>query len=261
MYKRYDNGQRALDGADDPHGLAVPVSRSITIPLTPGAQTNIIRIAKGFPASITFVDDTGQPYPIAWDIMTNKAGGCDPSGQQGGGPNGPSVRAVGISACVPEAGSNVLQLTPVSRYPTGGVLVSLKGAPKPISFLIVAGTGSYDADLTARVLWKGPNAKDAPNPEADMPATGDKVLSDIVDGSPPADAVPLAVSGVSPDRLRAWRYANAIYLRTNYQQVSPAPMASETEYGTHVYRIPPTSRILVEDQDRMIPVKLAEDGP
>jgi intracellular multiplication protein IcmK len=261
LYDRYDNGQKALDGADDPHSVAVPVSRSITITLTPGAQTNIVRIAQGFPASITFVDVTGQPYPIAWNIMTNKVGGCDRSGQQEGGSNGPAIRAVGISACVPEAGSNVLQLTPVSRYAKGGVLVSLKDAPKPISFMIVAGTGSYDADLTARVLWRGPNAKNAPATESEAPATGDTVLSAMLDGVPPADAVPLVVSGANPDRLRAWHYGHAMYLRTTYRQVSPAPTASETEYGTTVYRIPETSRILLGDQDRMIPVVLAEDGP
>jgi len=261
LYDHYDSGQRALDGIDDPHRLAVPVSRSVSITLAPGAQTNIVRIAQDYPSSVTFLDTTGQPWPIAWNIMTNKSGGCDRDGRQEGGANGPSVRAVGISACVPEVGSNVLQLTPASRYARGGVLVSLKGAPKPISFMIIAGTGSYDADLTARVLVRGPNAKDAPNTEPDAPDTGAPFLTAMLDGAPPADAAPLLVSGVSPDRMRAWRYGHGMFLRTTYRLISPAPMASESEYGFTVYAIPVTSRILVADQDRMVSVAIREDGP
>lgn len=257
LYDRFDRGQRNLDGADDPHRLAVPVSRSVKISLSPGAQTNIVRIAQDYPASVTFLDETGQPWPIAWDISTNKSGSCDAHGQ---GQN-PAVRSVGIYACVPEAGSNVLQLTPMSRYAHGGVLVSLKGAPKPVSFMIVAGTGSYDADLTARVAGRGPNAKDAPALEPEAPATGASFLTDMLDGTAPADAVPLTVSGINPDRMRAWKLSHSMYLRTDYRPISPAPTGQESEYGVTVYEIPETSKVLLAAGERIVTVSLSEDGP
>ncbi|MFT8946594.1 MAG: DotH/IcmK family type IV secretion protein [Acetobacter aceti] len=257
FYDRVDQGQKNLDAAEDPHRLATPVSRSVRISLAPGAQTNIIRIAQDYPAAITFLDDTGQSWPIAWDIATNKSGGCDAHGQ---GQNS-AVRSVGINACVPEAGSNVLQLTPVSRYAHGGVLVNLKGAPKPISFMIISGTGAYDADLTVRVAARGPNAKDTPNSEPDAPATGDRNLEAMLDGAAPADAVPLRVAGVSPDRIRAWKLGDKMYLRTDYTPISPAPSAHETEYGIGIYEIPETSNVLLSSGARIVSATLSEDGP
>ncbi|KXV30661.1 type IV secretion protein DotH, partial [Gluconobacter japonicus] len=160
-----------------------------------------------------------------------------------------------------EAGSNVLQLTPVSRYAHGGVLVNLKGAPKPISFMIISGTGAYDADLTVRVAARGPNAKDAPNSEPDAPATGDRNLEAMLDGAAPADAVPLRVSGVSPDRIRAWKLGDKMYLRTDYTPISPAPSAHETEYGIGIYEIPETSNVLLSSGARIVSATLSEDGP
>ncbi|MBS0987795.1 type IV secretion protein DotH [Acetobacter okinawensis] len=256
LYDRFDAGQKALDGADDPHRLVSPVSRSVTISFSSGAQVNIVRIAQDYPASISFVDSTGQPWPIAWDITTKKNGGCDGKGE---GHNA-SVRAVGISACVPEAGSNVLQLTPISRYAHGGILVSLKDAPKPVSFLIVAGTGSYDADMTVRINKRGPNAKDIVSTDPEAPSTGSSLMGNILDGTPPAEAVPMLVSGVSPDDLRAWKIANKIYLRTTYQLASPAFSDHQSLYETTAYEIPLTSRLLVSSPSRQgIPVSLKED--
>ncbi|MBB2169938.1 type IV secretion protein DotH [Gluconacetobacter aggeris] len=259
LYDRYDQAEKNLDGIDDPHRLAVPVSRSVTISLAPGAQTNIVRIAQDYPASITFLDETGQPWPIAWDLATNKGGGCDARGQ---GQN-PAVRGVGIYACVPEAGSNVLQLTPISRYAHGGVLVSLKGAPKPINFMIMAGTGAYDADLTARVQGRGPNAKSVPVTEADAPVTGASFFNALLDGAPPADAVPLTVSGVSPDHTRAWKIGHEMFLRMDngYWPVSPAPSAHQSEYDVEIFEIPETSVVLVSTGTRMISVSLSDDAP
>ncbi|WP_264816980.1 DotH/IcmK family type IV secretion protein, partial [Gluconobacter kondonii] len=66
LYDRFDQGQRNLDAQDDPHRLATPASRSVRVSLAPGAQTNIIRIAQDYPAAITFLDETGQAWPIAW---------------------------------------------------------------------------------------------------------------------------------------------------------------------------------------------------
>lgn len=256
-YDRFDAGQRALDQADDPHVMAVPASRSISVSLSAGAQINIIRIAQGYPTALTFLDRTGQPWPIAWDISTNKAAGC---GQNGEGHNA-SVRPVGINACVPEPGSNVLQITPLSRYPRGGVLVSLKDAPKPISFMIIAGVGTYDADLTARVNGRGPKARDIPGPEHEIPETGSSLVNSFFNGTPPAEAVPLLVSGVSPDRMRAWKIKDTMYLLTSYTVVSPAPIADQSEFDSTLFVIPASPEVLVSAGERKMTVTLSEDGP
>ena len=54
-----------------------------------------------------------------------------------------SVAAIGFYVCTPTKGSNVLEITPLSLSPRGGLAVSLEGAPKPISFLLVSGGGRF----------------------------------------------------------------------------------------------------------------------
>jgi intracellular multiplication protein IcmK len=257
LYDRYDTGQKALDAEDDPHMLASPTSRSLNVSFEPGAQIPIVRLAQGYPAAITFLDATGQPWPIAWDLATNKAASCDEQNKK----DQPTVRAVGINACVPQAGSNVLQITPVSRYPRGGLLVTLKDAPKPISFMIVAGTGAYDADLTVRITRRGPNAKDQASALGAVPDTSDPVLNNLLDGIPPMEAAPLLVSGVSADRLRAWKMKNTMYIRTTYELSSPASTAHASEFDVTVYSLPFSSRLWMADGDRRVAVFVQEDGP
>ena len=258
LYDRYDIGQKALDAEDDPHMLASPASRSLNVSFEPGAQIPIVRLAQGYPAAITFLDATGQPWPIAWDLTTNKASSCDNQGQ---GNDKQPVRAVGINACVPQAGSNILQITPVSRYPRGGLLVTLKDAPKPISFMIVAGTGSYDADLTVRITRKGPNAKEQASALGAVPDTSDPVLNNLLDGIPPMEAVPLLVSGVSADRLRAWKLKNTMYIRTTFELSSPAATAHVSAFDVTAYAAPFSTRLLVSTGERLVPVSVQEDSP
>src|SRR5208282_3039032 len=140
--------------------IASPISRRVNVSFAPGQSTPIVRIVKGYPTALSFFDRTGQPWPIEWDTNSNPAGqanngNCN-QGPAGGG--GPAVASVGFYVCTPTAGSNVLQVAAASLQPRGGLLVTLKGAPKPISFMLVAGGGTYDADLTVQVAERGPNA-------------------------------------------------------------------------------------------------------
>jgi len=256
-FDQYDQGERLKDGIDDPYRMAIPQSRSVTVTMQPGGQTNIIRLAQGYPSSLTFLDSTGQPWPIAWNLMTNKTADCD---SRGAGENA-AIRAIGINACVPVAGSNVVQLTPLSRYPRGGVLISLEKAKQPIYFVIIAGPGVYDGQMTVRVKERGPKAQDLPVLEADAPETGVPWLNALLDGVPPEQATPLTVTSVSADDLRAWRYRGQVLLRTRYALDSPAPTAHETEYGVTAYVLRDTSRLLMTVNGQLTGISLGEEGP
>jgi len=256
-FDQYDQGERLKNGIDDPYRMAVPQSRSVTVTMQPGGQTNIVRLAQGYPSSLTFLDSTGQPWPIAWNLMTNKTADCD---SHGAGENA-AIRAIGINACVPVAGSNVVQLTPLSRYPRGGVLISLEKAKQPIYFVIISGPGVYDGQMTVRVKERGPKAQDLPVLEADAPETGAPWLNALLDGVPPEQATPLTVTGVSADDLRAWRYRGQVLLRTRYMLDSPAPTAHETEYGVTAYVLRDTSRLLMTVNGQLTGISLGEEGP
>lgn len=239
---------------------AAPQASRINVSFAPGQTTPIIRLVKGYPTAISFFDETGQPWPIEWNTNSNPAGGGGGStcSQTPAGGGGPGVATVGFYVCTPTVGSNVLQVSPASLEPRGGLIVNLKGAPKPISFLLVGGGGVYDADLTVHVAKRGPNALGvAAAPTA--PDTASPFLTSMLQGAPPADAVPLNVAGVSPDDLRAWKIGDRVVIRTSYQMVSPEWFASEAaEGGVTVYSLPSTPVVLLSKNGATVSASLSE---
>ena len=222
--------------------IALPVTRSVNIPLGPGGATPILQAVQGFPTAIAFMDSTGQPWPIIWDTNSN-----------------PNVDNSGFDVSVPEKGSNVMQIIPRSPVPRGGLLVYLKGAPVPLTFMVIAGRDRYDARVDARVADRGPNAKVQIITRPNTPETGAAYLTAMLDGTPPAEAVPLVVSGVSPDEVRAWRMGGRVYLRTRYTLISPEWVASEAgPSGVSIYALPATPIVLLSANGRSVSARLME---
>ena len=237
----YGQAQRAREQAQQ-GSLAVPVTRSVNIAIGPGGATPIIQTMQGYPSAIAFMDATGQPWPIVWDTNSN-----------------PNVSGSGFDVSVPEKGSNVMQIIPRSAIPRGGLLVYLKGASVPLTFMILAGQGRYDARVDARIASRGPNARVQIITRPDMPQTGAASLTAMLDGTPPAEAVPLVVAGVSPDEVRAWRMGDQVYLRTRYTVISPEWTASEAgEAGVSIYALPSTPIVLLSADGRSVSARLTE---
>ena len=257
--RRYNATRKAQEQASTDQ-IAAPINRQVNVSFAPGAATSIVNTVKGYPTAVSFFDSTGQPWPIAWDTNSNPAavaGGTNCNAPNGGG-GVPSVAAVGYFVCTPTKGSNVLEITPISISPRGGLVVSLEGAPKPITFLLVSGGGRFDADLSVHVADRGPHAKVEIMTQPDAPDTGAPFLTGMLDGVPPADAVPLSVEGVSPEGLRAWRLGRNVYLRTRYTLLSPEWTSSETEAGLTVYAVPNTPVVLLSVNGRTVSAQLQE---
>jgi len=71
-----------------------------------------------------------------------------------------SVRPGGWLLCLhTDEGSNVLQITPMSAVPRGGLLVTLQGRQSRSAFLMLGGGNEYDADMSIQVADRGPNAR------------------------------------------------------------------------------------------------------
>jgi intracellular multiplication protein IcmK len=251
--------------------VAAPNNRRINVSFMPGSATSIINTVKGYPTAISFFDQTGQPWPISWDTNSNPAGGVTgnncggaPSTASNGGSASPAIPAVGgqvgFIVCTPVKGSNVLEVTPMSLQPRGGLVVTLEGAPKPITFLLKGGGDTYDADVSIEVAARGPNAKTQVVTEPHAPDTGAPYLTALLDGIPPADAVPMSVTGVSPDDLRAWELGNRIFIRTRHLLLAPEWTASEHgEGGLTVYAVPETPVVLLSADGRTISAALKKD--
>lgn len=258
LARRFRDTQRVREeGATE---LAAPANRRVNVSFAPGAATAIIETVKGYPTAVSFFDNTGQPWPIQWDTNSNAApfnagNNCQVSGAAGGGQGGPIN---GFFVCTPVKGSNTIQITPMSLVPRGGLVVSLEGAPKPIAFLVRAGSSQYDANLSIHVADRGPHARVEVITRPDIPETGAVHLTGMLEGVPPAEAVPLEVSGVSPDALRAWRMGRNVYLRTSYTLLSPEWTASESEGGLTVYALPATPIVLLSAGGRTVSAELKE---
>jgi intracellular multiplication protein IcmK len=256
--KRFGDNKRAQEEVMTE--VASPASRRVNVAFTPGQATSIIQVVKGYPTAVSFFDKTGAPWPIEWDTNSNPAGvaggtNCNASQTAGG----PAVAAVGFYVCTPVSGSNVLEITPSSLEPRGGLLVTLKGAPKPISFLLIGGGRTYDADLSVEVSERGPNAK-GPPAQPMAPDTASPFLTSMLAGVAPAEATPLSVSGVSPDDLMAWRVGDRVVIRTRYTLISPEWMASENgEGGLTVYSVPPTPVVLLSKDGQTVSASLSEN--
>ena len=249
--RRFRENQTAREEVVAPV-VALPVTRSVNASIAPGGAVPIVQSVQGYPTALAFVDATGQPWPIAWDTNSN------PSDTSGGG-QGAAVQAVGFDVHVPVKGSNVLQIAPRSSVPRGGLLVNLAGASAPLTFMVVAGRDRYDARIDVRVASRGPNAKVEIITRPNTPETGAAYLTAMLDGAPPAEAVPLNVTGVSPDDVRAWRLGDKVYLRTQYTVLSPEWVASENgQGGMSIYAIPSTPVVLLSANGRSVAARLSE---
>lgn len=263
LQRRYGAVQRAQEQATQQ--VASPVSRMVSVAFAPGQATNIIQTVRGYPTAISFFDATGQPWPIGWNTNSNAAnvsGGtnCNSSQAAANNAGSPSVNAVGFYVCVPVKGSNTIEITPMSLVPRGGLVVNLQNAPKPLSFLLIAGKDRYDADMSVHVADRGPNARVMVDTRPGAPVTGAPYLNSMLAGIAPADAVPLSVSGVSPDAVRAWRLGGETYIRTRYTLMSPAWDASESgEGGTTIYAIPSTPVVLLSADSRTVSAELKDE--
>ena len=231
--------------------VALPITRTVNATTGPGGAVSIIQAVQGYPTALAFVDSTGQPWPIAWDSNSN------PASERGGA--GAAVQAVGFDVHVPLKGSNVLQIAPRSSVPRGGILVNLENAPAPLTFMVVGGRDRYDARVDVRVAGRGPNAKVEIITRPNTPETGAAYLTAMLDGAPPAEAIPLSVTGVSPDDVRAWRMGDKVYLRTHYTVLAPEWTASENgQGGMTIYAIPSTPVVLLSANGRSISARLSE---
>ena len=262
LERRYGAAQQAQEQATQQ--VVSPVSRMVSVTFSPGQATSIIQTVRGYPTAISFFDATGQPWPIGWNTNSNAAnvaGGtnCNSSQAASGGDGSPSVNAVGFYVCVPVKGSNTIEITPMSLVPRGGLVVNLQNGPKPLSFLMIAGRDRYDADMSIHVSDRGPNAKVMVDTRPGAPVTGAPYLNAMLAGIAPADAMPLNVSGVSPDEVMAWRLGGETYIRTRYTLMSPAWDASESgEGGTTIYAIPSTPVVLLSADSQTVSAELKD---
>jgi intracellular multiplication protein IcmK len=244
LAKALNEGLRA---AQHPYGSAPAITNQAkTLNIAPGADGTDLALAIGYPTIITFLDATGEPWPVVAASIGGEKTAFD-------------------LQVLPEKGSGpMVQVTPTAPYPMPvGLTVILAGLTKPLVFRLTTGEKAYvNVSFEARVPLKGPNAKP---PLIDTPRSlvaGDALLQAVLDGVVPSGAVRIKVDGLTDSQpaTEAWLIAASLYLRTPLSLLSPAPrqIIHSDPDGLTAYQLPKTTVVVLSDAGTPIRVRLHE---
>lgn len=196
-----------------------PVSTAVTANLMPGAQPPVVRLAEGYVTNILFVDPLGAPLAIT---------GAD------------AIRGLFEMPAI-EPGSNLIKVSPKSRYATGNLSVSLKGVTTPVTLTLVSNQREVDYRVDVRVT--GGAVARTTNSSGARTSVGDETMLQFLSGVVPHGARPLQTD--TPD-VQVWAFNNRYYVRSPLTLLSPAYVnPARSADGTTFYEIPPTAVLVV----------------
>jgi intracellular multiplication protein IcmK len=223
-----DLTQRAI--ATTPGSPPRPVVSTQNVMLSPGAVPPIVRLGTGYVTSIVFIDQTGQPWPIASYSIGDATRFNIQWDQE----------------------SNVMMMQGHGAYATGNMAVTLRDLPTPVMVTLVSDQRVVDYRIDLRVQGQGPKAAGSII-AGTMPSNSNPMLMNLLDGVAPTDAKLLEVEG----QAQAWLYNNTLLLRTPMTVLSPSWQATmSSPDGTKVYQLTPTPLVLVSDQGRSTTIQI-----
>lgn len=199
-------------------------SRSVMMSFEPSQKPIILHLYPGNITSLTFADNTGEPWPIANVIVGDK-------------------NHYSVIYAKGKTGSNVMTLDPLVRHADfNNMAVLLQGASAPLMFSLRTGGSHLDDRVDVNVEAPGPNASPEVMPTSTLPAPDDTLMQQFVDGVPPPHSVTLHTSSAS---IQAWLYHGDYFLRTRatlfgLNTGKGGVDISNSVGGVHVYRISPT---------------------
>lgn len=229
LHKQLDDSQLAIQTSPTPPPQ--PISSTLTVDLSPGAPSPIVRLATGFVTSIVFSDSTGKPWPVADYSLGNPAG-------------------FNIKW---DSKTNALFIQSTKEHITGNMAVRLAHLETPIMISLVTGQRDVDYRIDLQVPGSGPNAE-APVVDNAMPQSAQPALLNALDGVPPVGSIEL---NIAKEYGRAWAYNGKLLFRTKLTLLSPAWSASvSSSDGTRVYELMQTPLILASLNGKTIKIEL-----
>lgn len=250
----------AADGAARLGTDTPPQARARVLTITPAVATaapDQLNLAFGIVTPVTFTDAANRPWPVAsvaYDPRMFAESGAGCGGGNGSGSSGLTDRpsTVNLMPCRVDTWGNVsIQL---ESYPWPIVLMARSGAREPI----------VDVPVTVRITKSGASPLAAsgvtglPAPTTaipKMPMVGvpkspsgiDDSLIAFAAGTPPANAYRIRVTGDGD--VQAWLFRDQLYLRGRVALINPVHEATADRDDIHVWRLAPTSRVLVARED------------
>lgn len=211
-------------------GVPTPEITVQTVSLEPGSPPPVIKLSPGHVTTVTMLDMSGQPWPVQ-DVSW------------GGN----------FEVISPGNGGHLIRVSPMAAHEVGNMSVQMVGLKTPVTFMLQTQLEVVQYRFDAMIPEYGPMASP---PLIDQGVTtvagADKVLSRILDGTPPAGANKLQVSGVD-GRTSVFRVGGTTYLRTPLTLLSPGWDASmKSADGMTVYVVHQSPVLLLSDRGRMV---------
>lgn len=213
--------------------------RSTSLDLSPGSSIPELKTMPNELSTMTFVDSTGAPWPLAAaPRVSNEL--FDVNWLQG---------------------TNMVSVSPLTSYNSGTVSVVLDGMPIPITVKLSAidprdesSVHHFDARHDFRAPGRGPNAQ-SPTTAHDQIALYDDTIQNFLDGLPPAGATTLEFS---PSNLpvTAWSFDGSLFLRTSLPLRSSFQRTLSSADGTSIYQLPLTPFVALSSDGRTVTLQL-----
>ena len=189
------------------------VSSSAKLDLSPGAKIQVIRLAQEYSCTLSFLDSTGQPWPIA-----------------GFTPRNSKV----FTVTNPDHHPHILEISSKDAYAKSNISVMFKGLKSPIVIELISGF-SVDVDFQKELHLPlaGPNAVQH---ASTSPVISDNVMLDFLDNVPPPAAILKNTVGESAGTI-IWELDGYYYVRSQAWLQIPAPLQRrQSSDGTRVYK-------------------------
>jgi intracellular multiplication protein IcmK len=230
IHRQLDRSQLAVHTSPNPPPQ--PTSSTLTVDLSPGAPSPIVRLATGFVTSLNFVDSSGKPWPVMDYSLGN--------------PTGFNIKW--------DSKTNALFIQSTKEHISGNMAVRLANLDTPIMISLVTGQKDVDYRLDLIVPGSGPNA-DAAVVDSSLPQGAAPSLLNALDGVPPTGSIEL---NIPKEFGRVWAYNGKLLFRTKLTLLSPAWSGSvSSPDGTRVYELMQTPLILASLNGKTIKIELS----
>lgn len=231
LLTEYDTTKRIVN--EPVRGIPTPLVNVATVSLDPGVPPLIMTTATGHVTTLNLLDITGAPWPIQ-DVSW----------------------AGNFEVIEPEDGGHVLRITPLGQAAYGNMSIRLLTLKTPITIMLRTSIDEVQYRVDARVPEYGPFAQAPLIAGGAERVAGNALIISILDGTPPAGAARLDVSGVD-GRTSAYNVNGMTYVRTPLTLLSPGwEQSVSSADGLNVYALDQTPVLLLSDKGRFMRASL-----
>lgn len=209
--KRYNN--RIKEEEARPSRTYRGKTSSDKIDISPGSEIKTIRLAKHYACSVSFLDSTGQPWPISHYTPRSSED---------------------FTVSNPEKHPHILEISSVKEFAQSNMSITFVGLDSPVVIELISGfSEEVDFKKEFHVPLPGPNAIQKTN---NLPKVSDSVMLAFLDNVPPPNAKIREAVGADPNTI-IWEYNGNLYIRSKAWLHIPAPiMRQKSSDGTRVYK-------------------------